>query len=297
MVRFTTYKHIWIVDSKSGLTRVINRRSYPLSLIGRLFKKLRILTKDREILTNPALMYDSNAPFGQKFAEDAESDIQKSRADSFVQLMFSHGWDFEGKSVLDLSGGNGSFVDRLQHWGAKKVVHTEFSLKAVDYARSFLGLESHHLDLNKQSLAAELGGGQKFDIVLLRGLIEFWDDLEQIAQDIRKITKPGALVVVSHQIVTLGAALRTQFDQYNMSNLRTAGAVTSTFEKHGFRSEITTEQIPYDRDFAFARMLGPFAPFYIFYLARALVSYRKIKVIQGLHSLECKIQLQIFIRV
>lgn len=294
--QFTTYKHIWMVDSESGITRVVNRKRYPLNAIGRLAKKLKILSVDEEILRDPSLMYDGVSPFGQKFVQTEEHSIQIERADSFLELLLSHGVDVRSKSILDLSGGSGEFVVQLKKRGAAKVVHTEFSQKAVQYARNNLGIESHLLDLNKQRITSAVGGGQKFDIVLLRGLIEFCDDLEQIAADIHEITHTDSLVLISHQIATLGVALRTQFDQYNMSILRPSSVVSSTFEKHGFRLELATEQMPFDRDFAFARMLGPFAPFYLYYLGRALLSSRDLKALSGFHSLECKARLQLFRR-
>ena len=131
---------------------------------------------------------------------------------------------------------------------------------------------------------------------MLRGCIEFCDDLSNLVKELKLITHKNSFVVLNFIDPTLGVALRTMFDQYNVRVCRPPDIVQKYFTKNDFVTKKNTEIFLFDRNFAYQRLIWPSTPFYIYYLILALFKIHKYKYPRDFHSLDCKAALLILNR-
>ena len=294
-----TYKSIWDLDLNSGIASVKSRKRYPLQFFSKMHRKLRILGKDTKIENDPSLIYESTDDYAggqQNFCSVDDINVQAHRADIFCEILKGYNISLLNQSILDISGGSGVFVKRLLNHGAKEVMNTEFSKLAVQYSRSQLGIPAVHYDINKDKLV-DLTNGKKFDVILLRGCIEFCDDLDQLSKDLSEVTHENSIVILTFIHPTLGVALRTSFDQYNVKYCRPSSSVASYFENNGYISLVNSEIFLFDRNYAFAHLKWPFFPFYVFYLIKALWKLKQYNYPLDFHALDSKCPLLILKRV
>lgn len=294
IIKLKTYKHIWHLNIKTGVCEIYDRSFYPLGFLALISKKLSIFGKDKKLLINPSLFYDAGTSHGQEFVSENDIKLQKGRAKTFNSLLKMWGIKTKEKSILDLSGGNGIFIEHFKKMGAKSVTHTEFSKDAVNYASEELNIPSSLYDINSNSLKDLFK--EKFDIIMLRGCIEFCDNFENLLKQLRDVTNKNSIVVLTFINPTLGAALRTQFDQYNVRVCRPPETVKNQFENTGFKNILDTEMFLYDRNYAFQHVKGRLAIFYIFYLALNLFALRKHGYPKDFHALDCKCSVMAFKR-
>ena len=73
--------------------------------------------------------------FGQEFVSEMTSNIRESQNFSLTPKNVGH--QNRRKLILDLSGGNGVFINEFKKMGARSVAHTEFSRDAVICERKF----------------------------------------------------------------------------------------------------------------------------------------------------------------
>ena len=294
-----TYKSVWSLNLKNGAASVRPRKTYPLSFLSKLSRKFSILGKNSRVELDPSLIYESTEDYSggqQNFCSDADISVQSERADKFADFLKKYKISFDDKSVLDVSGGSGVFVKRLMQYGARDVMNTEFSQAAVSYSINSLGISASKYDLNTDKIIDVIGDGKKFDIVMLRGCIEFCDSLEKLANDLKEITHKKSVIILTFIAPTLGSALRTSFDQYNISHSRPANIVSDIFLKAGYSNAVDTEIFLFDRNYAFSHLKWPFSPFYLFYLIKNLWKLHKAGYPLDFHALDSKCPLLVITR-
>jgi ubiquinone/menaquinone biosynthesis C-methylase UbiE len=139
----------------------------------------------------------------------------------------------QGKSVLDISGGNGHFLKELFQERPERVVLTEINEKAIDYAVQQVGVDCKYFDFNRHALTDVVQG--PFDVVLMRACIMFCADLDRFLESLRRVITPAARVVVQYSVCpTLGVLIRVQSDGFSYHTLRQPATVIAHFERHGF---------------------------------------------------------------
>ena len=157
----------------------------------------------------------------------------------------------QGKTILDVSGGNGHFIQEFKKLGAD-VSLTEINDPSIDYAKKTHGMKVFKFNFNTDSIKEVIK--EKFDIVMLRAAIMFCKDLRVHVKDLKSIINPGGLVVVNHSVIpTLGVILRTQVDEFSYFSLRSPEQVIRHFEEEGFslverRDETDPGLYVYDHD-------------------------------------------------
>ncbi len=113
--------------------------------------------------------------------------------------------NFSGKTVLDLGFGRGEALKYAFEHGAKKLVGVDFSDSAIQIAQTFLKVHHvtaklYHSDLIK--FLKENNGRQKFDLVILLGVIEHiprQDVITVLPWLLRSLT-PKAVVIINTPI-------------------------------------------------------------------------------------------------
>jgi SAM-dependent methyltransferase len=236
LVALRTYKRDWYLCGACGTGFPRPRDFYPLSFLPFADLKRR---KDQDEQS----IYDY-------FVLPDHARLSKLDADAFLKQCDDDGVSFDGKRVLDVSGGSGFFLKEIERRGAR-VALTEFNKKAVEFARRTHGFEAYEFDFNRDCLRDVVPG--QFDIVMLRAAIMFCDDLDALAAGLLQITKPGARILIVHSVVpTLGTLLRVQLDEFSYRILRQPETVAAHFERQGYRLEKRIDEIdpsPYVNDY------------------------------------------------
>jgi 2-polyprenyl-3-methyl-5-hydroxy-6-metoxy-1,4-benzoquinol methylase len=298
-LKIITYKSEWHYNVKNGVATIVPRNTYPLRILGKLSKRFAIFEKNKEVEKNPSLIYENLKNYkngAQNFCTNKDLKLQKNRARCFAKILSQNNISLKNKSILDISGGSGMFVKTLQEFGACKTSMTEFSQAAVEYSKNNLKIPSYYFDLQKHSLLEIFPKKTKFDIIMLRGCIEFCIDLNKLAKEVSQISHKNTILVLTFINPTLGVALRTSFDQYNVKICRPPELTKKIFNRNGFNIAVNSEIFLFDRNYAFHHLKSPLYIFYIYYLWRNLVKIRKAKYSRDFHALDCKCAFQIYRR-
>lgn len=222
-IELPTYKRDWFFCKDCGTAFPQERNKYPLS-----FLPYSDLKKQSEL--DAQKMYDY-------FVEDVHVNICSQEGREFIeQYIKPNNIDLSGKSLLDISGGNGHFVKQIALEGAK-VCLTEYNKKTVEYAEAEHDFEAvFEYDLNNHELADVVD--RKFDIILARACIMFCEDLPKFVAQLKKCLNPGGIVIVNLSVApTLGVIVRVQLDEFSYAALRQPETVVSAFSGEGFGCE------------------------------------------------------------
>lgn len=150
-------------------------------------------------------------------------------ADEIISLFAGHGIDLADKTVLDVSGGPGSFAHIIKD-KVKEVVVTEYDASSVEDMRLLLsGVRVFTADLN-----APWPDKQVFDVVLYRSCVYFCHDFASHIADIAQMVAKGGYVFVCTNRPTLGNALRWQYEDYTHNVLYSSAVLRKSFEDSGF---------------------------------------------------------------
>lgn len=289
MFNFKTYKHNW-KRIASGDWVIENRSFYYFGFLKFFGGKYKVFGKQKTLDLNPESIYEENDLNGQKFMNVSDNDVQKTRVKKFLEDKFILNL-IQNKRILDVSGGSGYFGSELINYGASSVMTTELSQQVVNFTKLNTGLESFTFDINKDDLN-KLNQG-KFDLILLRGCVEFSTDLSKLVDQLISVLNNEGQVLVTFIEPTLGSALRTQFDDYNVKVLRSASKIEKSFTSKKFIMCYQKELFLFNRDYAFEHLRGALKIFYIYYLLKYLILRRNKTFIDFL-SLEAKCALRIF---
>lgn len=214
-----TYKRYWHVCRHCGTAYAEQRSRYPLALLpfdG--YRHQRDLDEQK--------MYDY-------FVEQSHIDWCVDEGQQFLRdYLMPSGLDVNGKSVLDISGGNGHAVMQLAKAGAK-VDLTEINRKTIDYARKVHGLDVFEYNLNVHDLHDVTG--KQYDIILARACIMFARDLRNFVDQVMRCLTPGGSVVIHWSVKpTIGVMTRVQLDEFSYYVLRQPETIVDTFKAEGF---------------------------------------------------------------
>lgn len=237
-VKLNTYKRHWYFCADCGCAHPEQKNVYPLSFLP---------VKDyKKSASSEAQMYDY-------FTAQVHIDHSIKTADEFTND-YVKPWaiDFKGKRVLDVSGGNGHFLAEYQKMGAEVSI-TEINEPTIEYIKkTHDNMNVYLYDFNRHRIHEVID--DKFDIILLRAAIMFCQDLKQLAEDMKKILKPGGKVIINYSVVpTLGVATRVQLDEFSYFALRQPESIAKTFEGGGYktlnsRDETDSTLYVYDHD-------------------------------------------------
>jgi ubiquinone/menaquinone biosynthesis C-methylase UbiE len=239
LIRIPTYKRIWHLCRQCGSGQPEQRKWYPLQ-----FLPYDDLKKQTHLA--PEKMYDY-------FTTDVHIQCAEQEAKEFHEkYILPNGFDFSGKRIMDISGGNGHFLKTYKDMGAD-VVLTEINSKALSYAKEKLGFtDVFRFDLNSDQLPRLTDA--KFDVIMARACVMFCDDLPDFARQCRAVLNDGGLVIVDRSTEpTLGTLVRVQLDEFSYHYLRQPEAVIDEFCRQGFvlsrrYNEVDDSLYVYDHD-------------------------------------------------
>lgn len=233
-----TYKRYWHCCRKCGTAISEQKSTYPMAFLPlSALKKSELLDEEK--------MYDY-------FVEKIHVDWSEREGQEFIDdYLQPSSLEVAGKSLLDISGGNGHFIKQIEKIGAQ-ITLTEINKKTIEYARRQHGFDVFEYNLNEHDLPTVTG--RQFDIVFARACIMFAKDLSKFVNELRNVLNPGGHVMINHSVIpTLGVMLRTQLDEFSYFVLRDPGTIIDAFEKQGFvlqhRSDETDPSLyVYDHD-------------------------------------------------
>ena len=158
-------------------------------------------------------------------------------AEFFERFLSAKSLDLQGKSVIDISGGNGNFLrwycERFRMLGS----FTEINQRALDYAREAQPFEQVvRYDLNSDQLLERTN--RRFDVVMARACVMFANDVGAFAKQCFAVTEPGGVVILDRSTEpTIGTFVRVQLDEFSYHALRQPGTVQAAFLEAGFELE------------------------------------------------------------
>jgi SAM-dependent methyltransferase len=244
-----SYKHRWWTCWHCGTTRRTRRRdtlfarAVPVRLARRTLptRLADLLYPVEDVIADERHFYDYYAgasalePSSTKWAEQIETVTTRLR---------EHGASFEGREVLDVSGGPGFLTAHFLAHGARRAVVTEFSRDAVAGMVRQLGVDAVEFDYQSNRLPDVVSG--PFDVVVIDYSINFCLDLAAFTTSLREVVRPGGYVYISWVHPTMGCFLRWQFDEYTYNALFTVEVMDAAFAKAGFRVRAQMTDEPYD---------------------------------------------------
>src|SRR4051812_33982241 len=231
-LRIATYKRWWDLCRTCGTGTPEQRERYPLERL-----PVDIFRRDAEL--DDASIYDY-------FVTPSNVAAAKEEAAEFVDgVLGGHGIDVAGKSVLDVSGGNGHVAAAMAGLGAD-ITLTEINRPALEYARRELGLHAVEYRFEESSIAPRVDG-RTYDIVLLRACVMFSENLPGLLRSCREVMNDGGLLMIDRSVKpTLGTLLRIQLDEFSYLILRQPEAVAAACEEAGFAVEERVDEVDAD---------------------------------------------------
>jgi SAM-dependent methyltransferase len=150
-----------------------------------------------------------------------------------------------GKSVLDVSGGNGHVAAAMAGLRAD-VTLTEINAPALEYARRELGLHAVEYRFEEGPIAPRVEG-RTYDVVLLRACVMFSEDLPALLRHCREVMSDGGLLMIDRSVKpTLGTLLRVQLDEFSYLILRQPETVAAACEEAGFAISERVDEVDAD---------------------------------------------------
>lgn len=234
-----TYKRVWYLCHDCGEARPIQKAKYRLT-----FLKNPLMKK---VATSEDAVYDY-------FIRQDHIDYSIGTAHDFIRDHVARsGINLSGKSLLDISGGNGHFLAELQKQvRAGDLAITEINKPTLDYIEQTHSFKGYLFNFNNHRLSDIVD--RKFDVILARAAIMFCNDLKAFVEDGRTVLNDGGLLVINHSVIpTLGVMLRVQLDEFSYFALRQPEEVTKTAEAAGFEllyraDETDPSMYAYDHD-------------------------------------------------
>lgn len=243
--RVSNYKHVWTVYRCCGTMARQNKDRYPADPLIAQLARWRLGAKVANRLFPPFMRRENReaglyAAYGRAFdhvfgppIDHAFLDMKRRRylgeADEIIALFRASGIDIRDKSVLDVSGGPGSFAHLIRDAVAKVSV-TEYDEASVRSMQEKLpGTRVFQADVNGAWTDTEL-----FDVWLYRSCIYFCFDLRAHLAEVRDHVTAGGYVFISTNTPTLGNALRWQYEDYTHNVFYHPETVTSALEANGF---------------------------------------------------------------
>lgn len=233
-----TYKRFWDVCPKTGTALSRQRSSYPLSFLPwGAFKRTPDVDEEK--------MYDY-------FVDDVHIAWAIQEGQDFIRdYLVPAKLNVAGKTVLDISGGNGFVLKQIEKLGAT-VSLTEINRKTIEFARATHGIDVFEYNLNTNDLAQVTG--KYYDVILVRACLMFAHDLEKLVDQLRRSLNSGGAVMINHSVKpTVGVMTRVQLDEFSYYVLRQPETVIDAFEANGFKTEHRADEVDdslyvYDHD-------------------------------------------------
>lgn len=245
---FLTFKHQWVRCTACGTMQRENRDVYPAQgliaflsksgmgkrLADRLFKPF-MRRRDREVVGYSNYGEEYDWVFGSGVDTDPFRAMKRVRyrreADEIVELFAGQGVDLATKSVLDVSGGPGSFA-RLIKDKVAKITVTEYDQSSVTGMLARVAdVRMFQADLNE-----DWTDDETFDVILYRSCVYFCTDIEKHISQIWTRVRPGGFVFINTNMPSMGNMLRWQYEDYTLRVLYAPTVLQKILERQGFET-------------------------------------------------------------
>ncbi len=245
VVRYSNFKHYWYRCVSCGTMWRKGKEKLPGEKMLKLLRKTPIISKitNRLIPTyfeRQGSEIEAYENYGKLFFRvldptpgDEMFEVKRRRyldeASDFLQLVKRNGIDISGKSLLDISGGPGTFAHFIKT-AVGKIVVSEYGAQSAEAMKKYLhGVHVLHADINEPWPEKEL-----YDIILYRSCLYFCHDFKTHLKDIEKYLQANGLIYICTTAPTLGNSLRWQFEDYTHNVLYSKKIIEDTLVGEGF---------------------------------------------------------------
>lgn len=248
LVIIDSHKFFWMYCLNCESAQSIKKNSYILDWASFFLRRyLRFkgwgqtesrIFKNNEIIKDASKIYDYFTT--KDHVMYCESDALRFDND----IVKKYSLNLTKKRILDISGGNGHFINYFKLRYDCDVTLTEFNQNALNYAHDTLKIKTKYFDFTQDKLEL-LFEKNSFDYVFARAAVMFMDDIDDMLKGIFKILKTDGILIIQNSVIpTFGTIFRTQFDEYNYLNLYSKNILINSLKRHAY--EILDVQQNYD---------------------------------------------------
>jgi SAM-dependent methyltransferase len=153
-----------------------------------------------------------------------------SEHNEVIDLFKSNGISLGDKSVLDVSGGPGSFAHLIAPY-VKEIAVSEYDATTVAAMQEILGDEARvfQADLNDT-----WRDRQNFDVALYRSCVYFCHDFDAHLAQFKHHVTDGGYVYIQSNLPTLGNCLRWQYEDYTHNVFYHPKSIQTMLMRNGF---------------------------------------------------------------
>ena len=236
--KINTYKYNWYLCFDCGSASSQKKDFYAFSFLSPIINlvskkkenfhnKMSLLIGDKAIKQNSSKMYDY-------FLDANHIAWTLNSVNEFKErIIDKYKIEVKNKKILDISGGNGYFINEFKKDGAI-ITFTEFNENAVKFVQEKFGFNTYKFDINKDSINKVLNN-EKFDIIFLRAVIMFSKNINKLLVDLKKIIHKESLIIINYSVLpTIGTLLKTQYDEYNYFMLYSSKYLKDVVYQHDF---------------------------------------------------------------
>jgi len=144
-------------------------------------------------------------------------------------LLAGHNIDLKDKSMLDVSGGPGTFAYFMKG-SVGKIAVSEYDAKTVEAMQSRLP----DVRIFQADLASEWTDKESFDVVLYRSCLVFCADLAEHFRHLSKLVNDGGYAYIYTAKPSLGNTLRYQYEDYTLHVLYDEKYLIKLLRANGF---------------------------------------------------------------
>jgi len=234
-----TYKYNWYLCFDCGSASSRKKDFYAFSFLSPIINivskkkenfhnKMSLLIGDKAIKQNSSTMYDY-------FMDDNHVEWTLNSVQEFKErIIQKYNIDANNKEILDISGGNGYFINEFKKDGAN-ITFTEFNESAVKFVNDKFGFDTYKFDINEDSIDKTIGN-KKFDIIFLRGVIMFSKNIDKFLNDLKELMHSQTVIIINHSVIpTIGTLIKTQYDEYNYFMLYSSYFLQNKIQKLDFK--------------------------------------------------------------
>ena len=236
--KIDTYKYFWYLCFDCGSASSQKKDSYLFSFLSPI---INLFPKQRETFHNKMSLLIGNKAVKQNSSSMYDYFLQESHVEWTLnsvkefkeRVIQKYNIDINNKEILDISGGNGYFINEFKKDGAN-ITFTEFNENAVKFVSENFGFTAYRFDVNEDSIE-NIIKNKKFDIVFLRAVIMFSKDINKLLESLKKVTHKDSLIIINYSVIpTVGTLLKTQYDEYNYFNLFSSKYLKEIVKEHKF---------------------------------------------------------------
>jgi hypothetical protein len=274
-------KHSWIFcldckNSKSFAKKnktIFNYISYILLIIDKVFRvNLVRLLCYYDKSPQDSYFYYSSIIKKCKYQNTKWFNYDKN----LINFLKKNNIDLKKKKLISISEEPGFFYNKIKEQ-CSDIVFTALNKSVANDMKQFIGVNTLTYDANKDDISKLIN--KKFDIILLRGLINHIEDLKKFIVQIKKIMHKNTIVICGFNTPSIHTSIVYGYDDFTFNTLYDDKFLENQFLKKNFKikKKITQTEDVKKHYSKFKKIL--FTPMYYFFRLKNFIKNKNFEKI------------------